>query len=125
MRKGLFRLANGWSIVFGAEPDVAFRDAEGRKQIAIEIKGSLDTAGAQTRYGEAKKSFAKQIAENPRCHTIYLASCFTDAVIQQIQSDKEVRDWFNLTSILYDEADKKAFLERVFHIVNTPGKRRS
>jgi len=99
---------------------VAFFDAAGVKQIAIEIKGSLDTAGAQTRYGEAKKSFAKQLQENPRCHTVYLASCFTDAVIRQIRSDGQVREWFNLTSILYDEEERRRFLQRVFHIVSTP-----
>ncbi len=115
-----YTLRNGWRIVFSNEPDVAFFDAAGVKQIAIEIKGSLDTAGAQTRYGEAKKSFAKQLQENPRCHTVYLASCFTDAVIRQIRSDGQVREWFNLTSILYDEEERRRFLQRVFHIVSTP-----
>jgi len=114
------RLKNGWVLVFGSEPDVAFYDPRGVKQVAIEIKGSLDTAGAQTRYGEAKKSFAKQLGENPRCHTIYLASCFTDAVIDQIKLDGQVRDWFNLTSILYDETERMRFLRRLFHIVETP-----
>jgi hypothetical protein len=118
--KGGFQLDNGWSITFGSEPDVAFVDSNGIKQIAIEIKGSLDVAGAQTRYGEAKKSFAKQIAENPRCHTVYLASCFTDAVIEQIKQDGQVREWFNLTSILYDPGESNRFLSRIFHIVKTP-----
>lgn len=113
-------LSNGWTIIFGPEPDVAFLDPRGTKRIAIEIKGSLDTAGAQTRYGEAKKTFAKQIAENPRCHTVYLASCFTDAVIKQIEADGQVRDWFNLTSILYDDNERRRFLERLFHIVRAP-----
>lgn len=122
--KGYFTLKNGWTIEFGSEPDVAFKDPEGVKQIAIEIKGSLDTAGAQTRYGEAKKSFAKQIKDNPRCHTIYLASCFTDAVIQQIRADAEVRDWVNLTSVLGDQDERRQFLERLFHIVQMPAKRR-
>jgi len=117
---GKFRLENGWRIVFGSEPDVAFYDAKGTKQIAIEIKGSLDKAGAQTRYGEAKKSFGKQIAENPRCHTVYVASCFTDAVISQIKADGQVRAWENLTSILYDEDEKARFLERLFHRVRAP-----
>ena len=115
-----FKLYNGWRIVMGSEPDVAFFDARGTKQVAIEIKGSLDVAGAQTRYGEAKKSFAKQLSENPRCHTVYLASCFTDAVIRQIKQDGQVRDMFNLTSILYDVVERKRFLNRIFHIVNTP-----
>ncbi len=95
-------------------------DANKVIRIAIEIKGSLDVAGAQTRYGEAKKTFAKQLALNPRCHTIYLASCFTDAVIRQIKADGHVRDWFNLTSILYDAAERKHFLQQLFYIVSTP-----
>jgi len=117
---GNFELENGWRIVFGTEPDVAFFDSEGIKQIAIEIKGSLDVAGAQTRYGEAKKSFAKQLSENPRCHTVYLASCYTDAVIEQIKQDGQVREWFNLTSILYDLGERERFLDRIFHVVKTP-----
>jgi len=120
MQGARFELDNGWSITFGTEPDVAFFDSSGIKQIAVEIKGSLDVAGAQTRYGEAKKSFAKQLSENPRCHTVYLASCFTDAVIQQIKQDGQVREWFNLTSILYDADERKRFLKRLFHIVKTP-----
>jgi len=121
-RPGRYALDNGWEIVFGTEPDVAFVDASGQKQIAIEIKGSLDVAGAQTRYGEAKKSFAKQIRDNPRCYTIYLASCFTDAVIEQVKADGQVRDWYNLTSILYDDDERKRFLQRLFHIVSTPSR---
>jgi hypothetical protein len=117
---GRYELNNGWTIVFGAEPDVAFFDQKQVKRIAIEIKGSLDVAGAQTRYGEAKKSFAKQILENPRCHTVYLASCFTGAVIDQIKVDGQVRDWFNLTSVLSDKDERQRFLKLLFHIVNTP-----
>ena len=120
LKDGSFKLDNGWTIKFANEPDVAFFDSFGVKQIAIEIKGSLDKAGAQSRYGEAKKSFGKQLSENPRCHTVYLASCFTDAVIEQIKRDGQVREWFNLTSILYDESERKRFLNRLFHIVNTP-----
>jgi len=119
---GDLRLNKEWKIVFASEPDVAFFDANGTKQIAIEIKGSLDVAGAQTRYGEAKKSFAKQLVGNPRCHTVYLASCFTDAVIEQIKQDGQVREWFNLTSILYDPEERTRFLNRIFHIVKTPAR---
>ncbi len=119
-QSGQIAMDNGWKIVFASEPDVAFFDRGGVKQIAIEIKGSLDVAGAQTRYGEAKKSFAKQLNDNPRCHTVYLASCFTDAVIEQIKQDGQVREWFNLTSILYDNTERKRFLNRLFHIVKTP-----
>jgi len=93
IRSGQYSLTNGWAIAFRSEPDVTFTD----------------------------KSFRKQLAENPRCHTIYLASCFTEAVIGQIKADGQVRDWYNLTSILGDEAERHRFLRQVFHVVRTPG----
>ena len=111
------KLTNGWSIVFGDEPDVALSDSSGVLQSAIEIKGSLDKAGAQTRYGEAKKSFAKALKENPRCETIYLASCFTTAVHTQIDADGQVRKVFNLIDILASENKQQEFLEELFNHV--------
>lgn len=39
-------LTNGWSIVFDDEPDVAIRDNKDVLRVAIEIKGSMDKAGA-------------------------------------------------------------------------------
>jgi hypothetical protein len=115
-----FQLTNGWTITFASEPDVSFRDENGRLRIAVEIKGSLSIADAQTRYGETKKSFGKALTENPRCHTIYLASCFTTSVINQIRADGQVRDWFNLTSVLYDDEERELFLQKLFHIIETP-----
>ncbi len=117
---GRFTLNNGWQIIFGSEPDIQFLDAGGVERIAVEIKGSLDRAGAQTRYGEAKKSFAKALAKNPRCHTVYLASCFTESVERQIKADGQVGERFNLTSILRDPKEQKLFLSKLFHIVDTP-----
>jgi hypothetical protein len=118
--RGVIELRHGWRIVFASEPDVSFFDKGGTRRIAIEIKGSLDRAGAQTRYGEAKKSFSKVLKENPRCHTIYLASCYTDAVVEQIKADGQVRDWFNLTSIVYDDRERASFLGKLFHLVRAP-----
>jgi hypothetical protein len=108
-------LTNNWRIIFSSEPDVAIRDPKGRLQVAIEIKGSMDKAGAQTRLGEAKKSFAKAKAENAHCSTIYLASCFTDAVLSQLKTEREVDLHFNLIEILADEAKKIQFLKELFH----------
>lgn len=108
-------LINGWRIIFSAEPDVAIRDPKDRLQVALEIKGSMDKAGAQTRLGEAKKSFAKAKTENAHCKTIYLASCFTDAVLSQLKTEREVDLHFNLIDILAEEAKKKEFLDELFH----------
>jgi len=118
--KGRYVLVNGWTVVFGSEPDISFTDAHGMIKIAVEIKGSLDKAGAQTRYGETKKSFAKAIALNPRCHTIYLGSCFTSSVMRQIQADGQVRETFNLTAIIYDPKEQERFLQKLFYVINTP-----
>ncbi len=108
-------LTNNWRIIFSAEPDVAIIDPKGRLKVAIEVKGSMDKAGAQTRLGEAKKSFAKAKAENAHCTTIYLASCFTDAVLSQLKTEREVDLHFNLIEILADEAKKTEFLKELFH----------
>ena len=108
-------LTNDWRIVFSAEPDVAIRDPKGRLQVAIEIKGSMDKAGAQTRLGETKKSFAKAKSENAHCSTIYLASCFTDAVHSQLKTEREIDLHFDLIEILADEAKKSQFLKELFH----------
>lgn len=112
------RLKNGWRVIFADEPDVAIRDQKGVLRCAIEIKGSMDKAGAQTRYGEAKKSFAKALKEHGQCETIYLASCFTQAVVAQIEADAQVRRTFNLIDIFENDDKRQEFLEEIFtHVI--------
>ncbi len=108
-------LKNRWRIIFSHEPDVSIRDAKDKLIAAIEIKGSMDKAGAQTRLGEAKKSFAKAKSENAHCVTIYLASCFTEAVYAQLKTDREIDMHFNLVDILAAEKKKQRFLNELFH----------
>ena len=111
-------LKNRWTIVFGSEPDVAIRDPRNVLRGAIEIKGSMDRAGAQTRYGEAKKSFGKALAEYAQCETIYLASCFTDSVMEQVRQDAQVRKVFNLVDILANYRKRGEFLDEIFkHLI--------
>lgn len=107
-------LKNNWRMIFSPEPDVAIYDPKGIIRIAIEIKGSMDKAGAQTRYGEAKKSFGKTLKANPKCETIYLASVYTDAVTRQIHDNGQVRKTFDLIDILTDEKAKAGFLDEIF-----------
>jgi hypothetical protein len=97
----------------GSEKGLAFLGAP--VSINKSPKYFMDKAGAQTRLGEAKKSFAKAKAENAHCNTIYLASCFTDAVLSQLKTEREVDLHFNLIEILADEAKKIRFLEELFH----------
>ena len=97
----------------GSEKGLAFLGAP--MSISNSSKYFMDKAGAQTRLGEAKKSFAKAKAENAHCSTIYLASCFTDAVLAQLKTEREVDLHFNLIEILADETKKIRFLEELFH----------
>ena len=107
-------LKSGTRICFGSEPDVECRSKPGELVCVIEIKGSADKAGAQTRLGEAKKSFTKAKLENPHCHTIFLPSVLTPAVEKQLKTEREIDQFFDLLAILRNKAKRIEFLEELF-----------
>ena len=107
-------LKSGSTIVFGSEPDVEFRNAKKDLVCVIEIKGSADTAGAQTRLGETKKSFTKAKLENARCVTIFLPSVLTAAVEKQLLTERDIDKVFNLLAIFRNAAERKRFLTELF-----------
>jgi hypothetical protein len=109
-----FVLKSGTIVRFGSEPDVEFRNKERELICVIEIKGSADKAGAQTRLGETMKSFTKAKLENPRCHTIFLPSVLTPAVKKQLKTEREIDQVFDLLAILRDEGKRAEFLEELF-----------
>ena len=72
-----FRLPNGYSMKFGSEPDVLFRQVVGgneRMAATIEIKGGKDPAGALERLGAMQKSFE---ATPPGCVNFLVAGVVT------------------------------------------------
>lgn len=107
-------LKSGTKLCFGSEPDVECRNKVGELVCVIEIKGSADKAGAQTRLGETKKSFTKAKLENPRCHTIFLPSVLTPAVQKQLKTERDIDQVFDLLGILRDESKRIEFLEELF-----------
>lgn len=109
-----FVLKSGAIVRFGSEPDVEFRSRSEELICVIEIKGSADKAGAQTRLGETKKSFTKAKLENPRCHTIFLPSVLTPAVRKQLKTEREIDQVFELLAVLKDEKERAKFLEELF-----------
>jgi hypothetical protein len=109
-----FVLKNGTVLLFGSEPDVECRSKDKDLIYVIEIKGSADKAGAQTRLGETKKSFTKAKLENPRCYTIFLPSVLTDAVRSQLRTERDIDQVFNLLEILNDETKREEFLKELF-----------
>jgi hypothetical protein len=114
-----FRLVNGTSMVFGAEPDIALLAPTGQTMAVIEVKGGKDPAGALERYGAAKKSFEKTLEDNPDAITIYLASCITDEVERRLAEDATVQQVFNLTILLGDEAQRNDFLAYIGKLLET------
>ncbi|MDW8223764.1 MAG: hypothetical protein RMJ82_12530, partial [Gemmatales bacterium] len=101
-----------------SEPDIEARDSSNILLATIEINGSLDPAGAQTRYGEAKKSFEKARQENPRCITIYIVSCLTGSVKNLIAKDGQVSYVWDLLELGLDEQYRTDKLKELFvHIL--------
>jgi hypothetical protein len=107
-------LKSGTVLRFGSEPDMECRNAVKELICVIEIKGSADKAGAQTRLGETKKSFTKAKLENPRCHTIFVPSVLTPAVRKQLKTEREIDQVFDLLDILKDEKRRAEFLNEFF-----------
>src|SRR5256885_9649407 len=112
--ENLIVLKSGTTIIFGSEPDVECRNAQKELICVIEIKGSADKAGAQTRLGETKKSFTKAKLENPRCVTIFLPSILTPAVKAQLKTERDIDKVFELLPIFKEESKRAAFLDELF-----------
>lgn len=112
-------LSNRTSILFGTEPDMTFRRADGRVLGALEVKGGKDPAGALERYGAAKKTFdeLRHMEDDPDIHTIFLASCITPEVEVRIRQDKTITTFFNLTEILAYPSKREAFISYVKRLV--------
>lgn len=105
----ILRLAGGFSIVFGQEPDVSLRDADNVPIIAAEIKAGSDPAGALERLGASMKSFENGRSLNPRLKTIYVANCITDKVRKRISQTKPFDYTFDFSDILTDDDSRKRF----------------
>jgi hypothetical protein len=87
---------------------------DGATDAVIEIKGGIDPAGALERYGAAKKSFEESLRLNTNVFTVLLISCITSQVKKRIKSDKTVNKYYNLTSLITNENERKSFMDFVF-----------
>jgi hypothetical protein len=114
-----FVTVNNYKIIFADEPDIEIRgprrDARPDNDLVgvVEIKGGLDEAGAQERYGAAKKTFEKALQRRATTLTIYLASVITAAVQKAVADDRVVSKSFNLTEVLFDEESREEFLNEL------------
>jgi hypothetical protein len=110
-------LKSGTTICFGSEPDIECRNKKKELLCVLEIKGSADRAGAQTRLGETKKSFTKAKLENPHCITMFLPSVLTPAVEKQLKTERDIDKVFDLLDILKDQTKREEFLSELFKFI--------
>lgn len=85
------KLKDRRQFVLGSEPDVSIYE-KGSVQIAIEIKGGIDPAGALERFGAALKSLRRAKQENPKSATILIVQgvSLTSTVKEEVNKSKEV-----------------------------------
>ena len=82
-------------------------------EIAIEIKGGIDTAGVHERYGAIGKSFEKPKRHNPNCTTILIIQevSLTQTAREAISNNSDIAYWFTLEDILASSTHREEFLQ--------------
>jgi len=113
----LVDLVNGFSVLFGSEPDISLLDDSGAVVGVIEVKAGLDPAGALERLGAMFKSFDNTLAEYPNAVTILVASCITDEVESRIGSSMSIRQKFITTEITSSDSSQRKFANNVRSIL--------
>jgi hypothetical protein len=115
----VLRLASGFSIVFGQEPDVSLRDPDNVPIVAAEVKAGSDPAGALERLGASMKSFDNERSFNPRLKTVYVSNCLTGEVRKRISQTKPFDYTFDFSDILTDNDSRirfsNLFLSPIIH----------
>ena len=109
-----FKLAKGYSMRYGSEPDILFRhDRNGIEQTVatIEIKGGKDPAGALERLGAMRKSFE---ATPPGCVNILIAGVVTSEMSTRLEQ-MGVNKVYLLDRLAHDGEDWLAFINEIFH----------
>ena len=109
-----FRLSNGYSMSYGSEPDILFRqELNDTAQIVatIEIKGGKDPAGALERLGAMQKSFEET---PPGCVNMLIAGVITPEMESRLEN-MGVTKVFLLDNLAHDGEDWIDFLNEVFH----------
>lgn len=100
-------------IAFSSEPDIAIYQ-NSRLQIAVEVKGGIDTAAVLERVGAAIKSLKRAKEENPQSLTILIMQevSFTERAKKDLELNSAVIDhFFMLERLIEHENEKEAFFK--------------
>jgi hypothetical protein len=109
------QLTNGRTVILADEPDVAIY-LHDRIQVALEIKGGIDTAAILERVGAAIKSLIRAKEENPHSLTILLMPTvsLTQTALADLEINRSaVNHWFTVEAFLNDESER----EEIFQLI--------
>lgn len=109
-----FRLPDGYTMRYGSEPDILFRQAAGGSVsmvATIEIKGGKDPAGALERLGAMQKSFE---ATPAHCTNFLVAGVVTQEMRNRLDQIGRVKV-FMLDNLADDGERWIEFINEVFH----------
>ena len=109
-----FHLPDGYTMRYGSEPDILFRQAVGddvSMVATIEIKGGKDPAGALERLGAVQKSFE---ATSPQCFNFLVAGVVTTEMRNRLDQMGGVKV-FLLDDLSHDGQKWTEFVNEVFH----------
>jgi hypothetical protein len=106
-------LKNGKIIAFSSEPDISVLE-NGLIQIAVEVKGGIDTAAVLERVGAAIKSLKRAKEENPNSITILIMQevAFSTTAQRDIELSKDaINHFFKLEQLVDNEAIREHFFD--------------
>lgn len=106
VQEGITRLhlRDGREVIFADEPDIAIY-LRAEIQVAVEVKGGIDTAAILERVGASIKSLQRAKEENPQSVTILLiqsVSLTQQAVVDLEMSRTVVNHWYTIEEFLGD-----------------------
>ena len=113
-RRTEFKLPGPYSMRYGSEPDILFRQERGGDSqvvATVEIKGGKDPAGALERLGAMQKSFE---ATPPGCVNMLVAGVVTHEMRTRLEQMGVVKV-FLLDDLSHDGQQWLDFINEVFH----------
>jgi XcyI restriction endonuclease len=106
-------LKNGKIIAFSSEPDISVLE-NGLIQIAVEVKGGIDTAAVLERVGAAIKSLRRAKEENPNSITILIMQevAFSATAQRDIELSRDaINYFFKLEQLVDNEVVRDHFFD--------------
>jgi hypothetical protein len=106
-------LKNGRILAFSSEPDIAVFE-NGQIQVAVEVKGGIDTAAVLERVGAAIKSLKRAVEENPNSITILIMQevAFSATAKKDIFLSKDaINHVFMLEKLIEDKTERFKFFK--------------